>query len=300
MARTGAAWRRALYGLFTRSVIDEQFWDDLEEALITSDVGPSTAFALVESVRNLSRRAGIRTPAEVQSRLRSEMVATLHNLSGKGQELSGDGKVVLLVVGVNGSGKTTTIGKLAYNAKQDGKRVILAAGDTFRAGAIDQIKVWAERLEVELVSHRQGSDPGAVAFDAMAAARARGADVVIVDTAGRLHTQHNLMEELKKVRRIVEREARDDFKQRVVLIIDGTVGQNGLVQARSFTEAVACDSVILTKMDGTARGGVVLAIARELGLPVWCIGIGESPEDLAEFDARTFVDTLLPEFNRDH
>jgi fused signal recognition particle receptor len=202
--------------------------------------------------------------------------------------------VVLLVVGVNGAGKTTSIAKLAHAAQSEGRRVVLAAADTFRAGAIEQVKVWGDRLNVPVVAQQAGSDPGAVAYDAMAAARARNADLVIVDTAGRLHTKHNLMEEIKKVRNIVDRQG-DGFEKRVLLVIDGTTGQNGLAQAKAFTEAVRCDGVMLTKLDGTAKGGIALAIAGELGLPVWFAGTGEKVSDISEFDPAGFADAILPE-----
>jgi len=293
-APTGAAWRRALSGLFSRTQLDDAFWDELEEALIIADVGVPATVSLLNAVRETARQDGLRSPADVRRILRLKMAETLDRAALDGSTLPENARVALIVVGVNGSGKTTTIAKLARAAAQDGRRVLLAAADTFRAGAIEQLRTWANRLGVDLVAHGAGADPGAVAFDAVAAARARKADLVIVDTAGRLHTRHNLMQELKKVRSVVEREAAD-FERRVVLVIDGTTGQNGLAQARAFTEVVSCDGVILTKLDGTARGGVVLAIAAELKLPVWFVGTGESAEDLAEFDTGAFVDTLLPE-----
>jgi fused signal recognition particle receptor len=208
--------------------------------------------------------------------------------------LPDDVPFVLLVVGVNGVGKTTSVAKLAQSAKADGRKVLLAAADTFRAGAIEQLKVWGDRLNIPVIAQQAGSDPGAVAFDAMSAARARGSDVVIIDTAGRLHTRHNLMEELKKVRNIVDRNGAG-FEKRVLLVIDGTTGQNGLVQAKTFTEAVRCDGVMLTKLDSSAKGGVALAISLELGLPVWFAGTGETVEDLSEFDPAGFADAILPE-----
>ncbi len=201
--------------------------------------------------------------------------------------------VVLLVVGVNGVGKTTSIAKLARRAKADGREVILAAADTFRAGAIEQLKVWGGRVGVPVIAHQPGSDPGAVAFDAINAARARGANLVIVDTAGRLHTRHNLMEELKKVRAVVDRQA-TGMVVRTLLVLDGTTGQNGLTQARIFKEAVKCDGVVLTKLDGTAKGGIVLAIAGELGLPVVFVGTGEGVEDISAFDAEGFAEAIVP------
>jgi fused signal recognition particle receptor len=201
---------------------------------------------------------------------------------------------VLLVVGVNGVGKTTSIAKLARAAQKDGRSVLLAAGDTFRAGAIEQLKVWGERLGAPVIAHKAGSDPGAVAFDALSAARARGADMVIIDTAGRLHTRHNLMEELRKVRGIVDRDG-GGFLKRALLVIDGTTGQNGLAQAKAFMEATRCDAVLLSKLDGTAKGGIALAIAGELGLPVAFIGTGETVDDLFAFDPAGFAEAVLPD-----
>ncbi len=205
-----------------------------------------------------------------------------------------DGRpVAALVVGVNGSGKTTSIAKLAAAGDREGRTVLLGAADTFRAGAIEQLRTWGDRLNLPVVYQKAGSDPGAVAFDTMGAARARGADLVMIDTAGRLHTRHNLMEELKKVRTIVERQAAG-YEQRVLLVIDGVSGQNAVAQARAFTEAVRCDGVMITKLDGSARGGMALAIAGDLGLPIWFIGTGESVNDFSEFDPEGFTDALLP------
>ena len=279
--------------MFRRNALDDDFWDDLEESLIVADVGATTTIELLDALRARVAEQKVSEPAAVRGILRDEMIARLKT-SGAGKEFSDDRDTAILIVGVNGAGKTTTIAKLAHTAKSNGQKVILAAADTFRAGAIQQIQVWGERVGVDVIAHQSGGDPGAVVFDAMQAAKARNANLVIIDTAGRLHTQTNLMEELKKVRRIVERQA-GDFDQRVLLIIDGTTGQNGLIQARSFMEAVACDGVVLTKLDGTARGGIVLAIAGELGLPVLFVGTGETLDDLAVFDPDEFVDALLPE-----
>ena len=279
--------------MFRRNALDDDFWDDLEESLIAADVGATTTIELLDALRARVAEQKVSDPAAVRDILRDEMITRLKT-TGAGKEFSDDRDTAILIVGVNGAGKTTTIAKLAHTAKSNGQKVILAAADTFRAGAIQQIQVWGERVGVDVIAHQSGGDPGAVVFDAMQAAKARNANLVIIDTAGRLHTQTNLMEELKKVRRIVERQA-GDFDQRVLLIIDGTTGQNGLIQARSFMEAVACDGVVLTKLDGTARGGIVLAIAGELGLPVLFVGTGETLDDLAVFDPDEFVDALLPE-----
>ena len=287
-------WSRSIGALFRRTALDDDFWDDLEESLIVADVGAITTMELLDTLRDRVSDEGLKEPSGVRALLREEMTARLRK-SGAGTALTTeDVDTAVLIVGVNGAGKTTTIAKLAHTAKANGQEVILAAADTFRAGAIEQLQIWGERVGVDVIAHQAGGDPGAVAFDAMEAARARNANMVIIDTAGRLHTQTNLMDELKKIRGVIARQA-GDFDQRVLLVIDGTTGQNGLIQARSFTEAVKCDGVILTKLDGTARGGIVLAIARELGLPVLFIGTGETLEDLAVFDPDEFVDALLPE-----
>ena len=291
--KTGAAWARALAGVFGRGGLGDEFWDELEEALVVADVGVPTATALLNGTREAAGARGLREREEVRGLLRERMAAVLKEAASKGQAVPEETPTVMLMVGVNGCGKTTSIAKLAHAAKQEGRSVLLAAADTFRAGATEQLRVWGERVGVDVIAHAAGGDPGAVAFDAMEAAKARSVDLVLVDTAGRLHTKHNLMEELKKVRRIVERQA-GGFAERVVLVIDGTTGQNGLAQAQAFAEAVACDGVFLTKLDGTARGGVVLAIAGDLGLPVWFAGTGEGLSDLAVFDPDAFVETLLP------
>ena len=292
-AQTGAAWKRTLGSIFRRSRIDDEFWDELEEALIVSDVGVKTSLELVEQLRQEADDRKYRDPEEVRQALHDHVVETF-NSRLNGDPIPDDRPVVLLVVGVNGAGKTTSIAKLAQAAKSEGRNVVLAAADTFRAGAIEQIKIWGDRLDIPVIAQQAGSDPGAVAFDAMTAARARNADLVIVDTAGRLHTRHNLMEELKKVRNIIDRQG-DGFEKRVLLIIDGTTGQNGLAQAQVFTEAVRCDGVMITKLDSTAKGGIALAIASELGLPVWFAGTGEKASDISEFDPAGFADAILPE-----
>ncbi len=286
-------WSRSIGALFRRTALDDDFWDELEESLIVADVGAITTMELLDTLRDRVSYEGLKEPSNVRALLREEMIARLRK-AGAGTALSEDVNTAVLIVGVNGAGKTTTIAKLAHTAKANNQKVILAAADTFRAGAIEQLQIWGERVGVDVIAHQAGGDPGAVAFDAMEAARARNANMVIIDTAGRLHTQTNLMDELKKVRSIIAKQA-GDFDQRVLLVIDGTTGQNGLMQARSFTEAVECDGVILTKLDGTARGGIVLAIAGELGLPVLFIGTGETLDDLAVFDPDEFVDALLPE-----
>lgn len=258
-----------------------------------ADVGALTTMDLLDTLRDRASDEDVKEPGEVRAMLREEMIRRLRETGG-GNALADDADTAILIVGVNGAGKTTSIAKLAHTSKANDQKVILAAADTFRAGAIEQLQVWGERVGVDVIAHQAGGDPGAVTFDALEAAKARQANMVIIDTAGRLHTQSNLMDELKKVRGVVARQA-GDFDQRVLLVIDGTTGQNGLSQARAFTEAVDCDGVILTKLDGTARGGIVLAIAGELGLPVLFIGTGETLDDLAVFDADEFVEALLPD-----
>ncbi len=292
-AKTAAAWRRALGGLFGGSGVSEEFWEDLEEALITADVGFNTTMQLIETVRERTGGLRSRDAGSVRNALREAIVETLSK-PDRADPFPDGRPVAMLVVGVNGSGKTTSIAKLASAGVRDGRTALLGAADTFRAGAIEQLRIWGERLKLPVVYQQAGSDPGAVAFDTIAAAKARGADLVIIDTAGRLHTRHNLMEELKKVHRIVERQAAD-YERRTLLVIDGVSGQNAVTQAKSFTGAVRCDGVMITKLDGSARGGMVLAIAGDLGLPTWFVGTGESVEDISEFDAAAFADALLPD-----
>ncbi len=292
-AKTGAAWRRVLGQVLGRNTVGPEVWEELEEVLITSDVGVNTSLELIERVRSRASIGEAGSSRAIAEQLRAAMVETL-SLAPSDDPIPATEPVVVLVVGVNGSGKTTSIAKLAQAAVRDGRKVMLGAGDTFRAGAIEQLRVWGDRLNLPVVYQQAGSDPGAVAYDTLSSARARGADLVLIDTAGRLHTRHNLMEELKKVRSIVDRQA-DGYAQRVLLVIDGTSGQNAVVQARSFTEAVRCDGVMITKLDGSAKGGMALAIAGDLGLPIWFIGTGETLDDLSEFDPEGFADALVPE-----
>ena len=282
-----------LSGVFGKRELDESFWEELEEALIVSDVGVKTSGALVDAVRQKASAAGLKDAEEVRGLLR-DAVAEALSRPAAGELLPSGQPAALLVVGVNGVGKTTSIAKLARAAQKEGRKVLIAAADTFRAGAIEQLKVWGEQLEVPVIAHQAGGDPGAVAFDAMSAARARGIDLVIIDTAGRLHTKHNLMEEVRKVRTIVDRLSQG-FTVKALLVIDGTTGQNGLAQAKAFLDAVRCDGVMLTKLDGTAKGGVALAIAGELELPVVFIGTGEGVDDMAAFDPEGFAAAILPE-----
>lgn len=268
--------------------IDNAFFDELEEILIGADVGLAATLEVVARLREKK----LHTQEEVMAALQEELLS-LVGREPPGLNLGpGPGPSVIMVVGVNGSGKTTSIGKLAYRLRQEGKTVVVAAADTFRAAASDQLRIWAERAGVYLVAQEHGTDPAAVAYDAVQAARARGFDVVIVDTAGRLQTKVNLMEELKKVQRVIGREL-DGAPHEVLLVLDATVGQNGLSQARIFQEATGVTGVVLTKLDGTAKGGIVIGIARELSLPVKLVGTGEKLEDLDDFRPQEFIDALL-------
>ncbi len=274
---------------FTR--IDEGLFEELEEILITGDVSVHTAQAVCDRLRELVKERGITDPSEIRGLLRETVAEMLRG----GQELSlTTSPSVILVIGVNGVGKTTTIGKLAAQLKAGGKRVLLGAADTFRAAAIEQLEVWAERADVEIIRHGQGADPAAVVFDTLSAAKSRGADVVICDTAGRLHNKKNLMEELHKIRRVIDREA-PDADVEVLLVVDATTGQNAVNQAREFRQVAGITGIVLTKLDGTARGGVVLTIREELDVPVKFIGVGEGIDDLQPFDADAFADGLFGE-----
>jgi len=275
--------------IFDRTSIDESIWDELEEILISADVGVETTEKLIERTKQRVKEQKLKDGQEVREALKQEMVNIL-DLPCPEPAVNGSTKVVL-VIGVNGSGKTTSIAKLAFLAKNEGRSVILAAGDTFRAAAIDQLRTWAERIGVEIVAHQPGADPGAVVYDAMVASKSREAQLLIIDTAGRLHTKFNLMEELKKIKRVV---AKTDptAPHEVILVLDATTGQNGLLQARNFTEAAGVTSIFLATLDGPAKGGFALAICDQLKIPVKYIGVGEHPEDLAVFNARSFVDAL--------
>ncbi|MBE3580714.1 MAG: signal recognition particle-docking protein FtsY [Thermoanaerobacteraceae bacterium] len=292
LAKTRENLAGRLENLFTgKKGLDEEFFEELEEILLTADVGVTTTLELVEGLRQRARKENISDPSALGSILREDVVRLMEN-EAAGLQLAPSPPTVILMVGVNGTGKTTTIGKLAYRFRQKGSRVILAAADTFRAAAADQLAVWAQRTGTELISHQPGADPGAVVFDALQAARSRKADVVLVDTAGRLQTKANLMEELKKIRRVIGRE-HPGAPHEVLLVLDATTGQNALSQARLFHEAIGVTGIVLTKLDGTAKGGVVLAIAHELKIPVKLVGLGEGPEDLEEFRPREFALALF-------
>ena len=270
--------------------VDEDFFEELEENLILSDMGMDTTLEAVETLRERVKADKIKEPEEVKACLREILVEML-DVGFTDLDLT-DKPAVILMIGVNGVGKTTTIGKLANLLKNQGNRVLLAAGDTFRAAAADQLAIWADRAKVDLVRHEEGSDPAAVVFDAMNAARARKTDVVLVDTAGRLHNKQNLMNELNKIRRVIDREGTASSKE-VLLVLDATTGQNGLIQAKQFGESAGITGIVLTKLDGTAKGGVVLAIAKEMGVPVKFVGLGEGIDDLQPFDAVAFAEALV-------
>ncbi len=290
--RTRQAWWGRLARVFRGGgSIDASLWEELEAALIQADVGVGTTQRLIARVQELTKKEGYREPEQVRQALLREMVRGLR-VDGVPPPRSPSGPEVVLVVGVNGVGKTTSIAKLAHYYQKQGKKVMLAAADTFRAAAIEQLQIWGERAGVAVIAHKQGADPGAVAFDAMQAAQARGAQVLIVDTAGRLHTKTNLMEELKKVHKVIAR-CDPTAPHQVLLVLDATTGQNGLTQARAFTQAIGVTGLLLAKLDATAKGGIVLAVAEELRIPVLYFGTGEGLDDLVPFDADTFVQALL-------
>lgn len=269
--------------------IDEDFFEELLDTLIMSDVGVHTAEKICEELRVKVKKSGVSDPEQVKDMLKETVVSIL----GEDSELDLSHKpTVILVIGVNGVGKTTTIGKMAHYYKSQGKKVLLGAADTFRAAAIDQLKIWAERADVDIVCHNEGSDPAAVVFDALQAGKARGSDIIICDTAGRLHNKKHLMDELAKINRIIRREM-GDIPTEALLVLDATTGQNGVNQAKLFAETTDLTGIVLTKLDGTAKGGVVIAIREETGLPVKYIGVGEGIDDLQPFCAKDFADALF-------
>jgi fused signal recognition particle receptor len=276
--------------------VDEDFFEELEEILISADVGVATVMELIDELKDEVKKRNIQEPREVQSVISEKLVEIYQGdeKETEGLNIQDNGLTVVLVVGVNGVGKTTSIGKLAHKLKQDGKTVMLAAGDTFRAGAIEQLEVWGERVGVDVIKQSAGSDPAAVMFDALQAAKSRNVDVLLCDTAGRLQNKVNLMKELEKVKRVIEREI-PGAPHEVLLVLDATTGQNAMSQAKTFTEATDVTGIVLTKLDGTAKGGIVLAIRNELQTPVKFVGLGEKMDDLQEFNAEQFVYGLFSE-----
>ena len=276
-------------GVFSGGSVNDELFDDLEEALVLGDTGAATAAAICEELRKRVKKDGVTDPEKVREML-AEVIAEM--LRG-GQELNLESKpAIIMVIGVNGVGKTTTIGKLAKRFEDEGKKVVVAAADTFRAAAIEQLEVWAQRSGAEIIKHSEGSDPAAVVFDAIAAGKARHADIIICDTAGRLHNKKGLMDELAKIGRIIEREAAGSSVE-TLLVLDATTGQNALNQAREFGAACGITGIVLTKLDGTARGGVVIGIKQELGIPIKFIGVGEQADDLQPFDPDAFAKALF-------
>ena len=277
-----------LLAVFTGA--DDDFFDELEETLILADLGAGASASVVEELRQKVKTDKIKTPDEIKQAL-TDILAGMLDLGLSGLKLSTKPSIIL-VIGVNGVGKTTTIGKLALRFKNEGKKVLLCAGDTFRAAAGEQLSIWAQRTGADIVRRDEGADPASVIFDGINAAKARGADIIICDTAGRLHNKSNLMNELSKISRVIDRELPDADRE-TLLALDATTGQNGLIQARQFKESASLTGVVLTKLDGTAKGGIVFAIATQLGVPVKFVGVGEKPDDLIPFDNREFAEAIL-------
>ena len=279
---------QSMFDSFTGA--NDEFFEELEETLIMADLGAELALRSVDHLREVTRQRGLRGAEELREAL-AEILLEILQSDDQGVKLNTKPSVILMI-GVNGVGKTTTIGKLAMRFTKEGKRVLLCAGDTFRAAAAEQLSVWAKRTGADIVRHEEGSDPASVVFDAISAAKARGADIIICDTAGRLHNKQNLMNELAKISRIIDRELPGADRE-TLLVLDATTGQNGLIQAKQFKEAAGVSGLVLTKLDGTARGGIVFAIADELGLPVRYVGVGEQADDLIDFEPWEFIDALL-------
>jgi len=282
--------KKAWFDTIVWETIDDEFYDELEDSLIMADLGATVAHDAVKKLRDVVYQKSIQRGDDVKQALRDILIEKL-NVGDTALDLSTKPSVVLLI-GVNGVGKTTSIGKIAHRLKGEGKRVLLCAADTFRAAAADQLEIWANRAECEIVRSVEGADPGAVLFDSLAAAKARGVDVVLCDTAGRLHNKVNLMNELSKLRKIIDRETPDAAKE-TLLVLDATTGQNGLQQAKVFRETAGLTGIILTKLDGTAKGGICVAIAQELGVPVKYVGLGEGIDDLQPFNAEEYVKALI-------
>ena len=297
LSKTRRGFMEKVFGVLSGKEIDDDLYDELEETLIQGDVGVNTALDLVERLREREKRDHLKTSADLQEAFADELVQLL----GEEEEplkLEPDTLNIILFVGVNGVGKTTSIGKIAWQLKEQGHKVILGAADTFRAAAADQLKIWGERVGCDVIAHQEGADPAAVVFDAIAAAKSRGCDVLLVDTAGRLQNKVNLMNELAKIRKIIDREAPDSLRD-VLLVLDATTGQNALNQAKVFKDTAGVTGVILTKLDGTAKGGVVIGVKAEYDLPVKYIGVGEQKEHLQVFNPRTFAEALFLGFGGD-
>lgn len=292
VGRTRGAWFNRIAGLFVQKGIDPSLWEDLEELLLGADVGVAMTARLVDQLKSRVSQEDLREPDRVREVLQEEMISLLAPSNPGRPLLDGDGSKIILIVGVNGVGKTTTIAKLGHYLRQRGKSVLFAAADTFRAAAIDQLRIWATRVGVDVVASQPGGDPGAVVFDAFQAALRRGIAFVIVDTAGRLHTKFNLMEEVKKIKRVLGK-IDPQAPHEVFLVLDATIGQNSIAQARSFTEAVGITGIVLAKLDGSAKGGALFPIVQELKIPIRFLGVGEKIDDLIEFDSREFVKALF-------
>jgi len=294
LARSHNALGRSLLTVLSRDHLDEEAWQEIEDTLLTADMGVNAAGELVSALKDRVRVLGVRTPAQLRTLLRDELLAQVGTSTDRGLVTAAhDGHpAIILVVGVNGTGKTTTCGKLARVLVADGRTVLLGAADTFRAAAADQLQTWGDRVGAHTVRGPEGGDPASVAFDAVQRGNVQGVDTVVIDTAGRLHTKIGLMDQLGKVKRVVEKQFPVD---ETLLVLDATTGQNGVIQARVFTEVVKVTGIVLTKLDGTAKGGIVVSVQQALGIPVKLIGLGEGPDDLAPFDAEAFVDALLGE-----
>ena len=292
--RSKETWFGKIANIFDRDAFGDEVWEELEELLVSADVGVETTSKLLSKVKQRVKTDRLSEVSQIREALKEEMVSLLSipQRANPIPEQSGEFPYIILVVGVNGSGKTTSIAKLAYGLTSQGKRVILAAADTFRAAAIEQLKHWGGKVDAEVIAHQPGGDPGAVAYDAVQAGYSRHAQAVIIDTAGRLHTKFNLMEELKKIKRVVAKHDASAPHQ-VLLVMDATTGQNGLAQAKHFTEAVDVTGIFLAKLDGTARGGIIFAICDQLNIPISYIGTGEKLQDMAPFDAEVFVDAIF-------
>ena len=291
LSKTKKNFTTQLSGMFDAFTgANDEFFEELEETLILADLGAQTAADAVDRLREVVRAEALKGGEEIKSALAS-ILTELIDVGDSGLNLTTKPSVIL-IIGVNGVGKTTTIGKLAMRFKNEGKKVLLCAGDTFRAAAGEQLNIWAQRAGADIVRREEGADPASVIFDGIAAAKARGADIIICDTAGRLHTKSNLMNELSKISRIIDRELPGASKE-TLLVLDATTGQNGLIQAQQFEKSAEITGIVLTKLDGTAKGGIVFAIANELQIPVKLVGVGETPEDLIDFDGREFTEAIL-------